>query len=143
MTKAVPHPLETRQTPNSTPNRGRGFATFDEPGKTLLVDDEGYPDFVAIQQTEEFAALRRSALVFIFPATALFLTWYLTYVVASAYAHDLMSMKVVGVVNVGIVVGLLQFVSTIVLTLSYARYARRRLDPQASAVRGLAESVED
>ncbi|WNV84267.1 DUF485 domain-containing protein [Umezawaea sp. Da 62-37] len=143
MTKAVPLPPETRQPPNSALNRGRGFATFDEPGKTLLVDDEGNPDFVAIQQTEEFAALRRSALVFIFPATALFLTWYLTYVIASAYAHDFMATRVLGVVNVGIVVGLLQFASTIVLTLSYARYAKRRLDPQARAVRALAESVED
>jgi uncharacterized membrane protein (DUF485 family) len=139
MTKAVPHPLESRQ----PPNRGRGFATFDEPAKPLLVDEEGNPDFVAIQGSEEFRALRRRALVFIFPMTALFLAWYLTYVIASAYAHDFMSTRVLGVINVGIVLGLLQFVTTVVLTLSYARYAKRRLDPQVAVVRGLAGIVEE
>jgi len=139
MTKAVPRPLDSRQ----TPNRGRGFATFDEPAKPLLVDDEGNPDFVAIQQSEEFKVLRRRALVFIFPMTALFLAWYLTYVIASAYAHDFMSTRVVGVVNVGILLGLLQFVTTVALTLTYARYAKRRLDPQVTAVRGLAGIVEE
>ncbi len=139
MTKAVPRPLDSRQ----TPNRGRGFATFDEPAQPLLVDDEGNPDFVAIQQSEEFKALRRRSLVFIFPATALFLTWYLTYVLASAYAHDFMSTRVLGVVNIGILLGLLQFVTTVVLTLAYARYAKRTLDPQVTAVRGLAGIVEE
>jgi len=139
MTKAVPHPLESRQ----TANRGRGFATFDEPSKPLLVDEDGNPDFVALQQSEEFKALRRRALVFVFPMTALFLTWYLTYVIASAYAHDFMSTRVLGVVNVGILLGLLQFVTTVVLTLTYARYAKRRLDPQVRLVRGLAGIVEE
>jgi len=139
MTKAVPHPLESRQ----SPNRGRGFATFDEPSKPLLVDGDGNPDFVAIQGSEEFRALRRRALVFIFPMTALFLAWYLTYVIASAYAHDFMSTRVIGVVNVGILLGLAQFVTTVALTLSYARYARRRLDPQVDVVRGLAGIVEE
>jgi uncharacterized membrane protein (DUF485 family) len=139
MTKAVPHPLESRQ----TPNRGRGFATFDEPAKPLLVDEDGNPDFVAIQQSAEFKALRRSALVFVFPMTALFLAWYLTYVIASAYAHDFMSTRVFGVVNVGILLGLLQFVTTVALTITYSRYAKRKLDPQVSVVRRLAGIVEE
>ncbi|MEO6766032.1 MAG: DUF485 domain-containing protein [Umezawaea sp.] len=139
MTKALPRSLDSRQ----SPNRGRGFATFDEPAKPLLVDEDGNPDFVAIQQSEEFKALRRRALVFVFPMTALFLTWYLTYVIASAYAHEFMSTRVFGVVNVGILLGLLQFVTTVVLTLSYARYAKRKLDPQVSVVRGLAGIVEE
>lgn len=139
MTKAVPRPLESRQ----IPNRGRGFATFDEPAKSLLVDEDGNPDFIAIQQSEEFQALRRRTLIFVFPMTALFLTWYLTYVIASAYAHDFMSTRVLGVVNVGILLGLLQFATTVVLTLSYARYAKRRLDPQVSVVRALTGIVEE
>ncbi|MFD9738866.1 DUF485 domain-containing protein [Umezawaea sp. NPDC059074] len=107
------------------------------------MDGDGNPDFVAIQGSEEFRALRRRALVFVFPMTALFLAWYLTYVIASAYAHDFMSTRVVGVVNVGILLGLAQFVTTVALTLSYARYARRRLDPQVDVVRGLAGIVEE
>lgn len=134
MTKAMPPLVESRQ----VPSKGRGFATFDEPDKRLLVDHEGNPDFVAIQQSDEFATLRRRVLLFVFPMTALFLSWYLTYVLASAYAHEFMSTRVVGVVNVGLLFGMLQFVSTIVLTLTYARYARRKLDPQVDEVRELA-----
>src|SRR5688572_9284058 len=119
MTKALPHSAESR----SAPYRGRGFATFDDPGKPLLLDDDGKPDFVAIQQSDEFKVLRRRVLVFVFPMTLLFLAWYLTYVLASAFAHEFMSTKVFGVVNVGILFGLAQFATTIVLTLTYARYA--------------------
>lgn len=139
MTKALPHSAESR----SAPYRGRGFATFDDPAKPLLLDDDGNPDFVAIQQSDEFKVLRHRVRVFVFPAAALFLTWYLTYGVASAYAHDFMSTKVVGVVNVGILLGLAQFATTIVLTLTYARYAKRRLDPQVAVVRKLAGIVEE
>jgi uncharacterized membrane protein (DUF485 family) len=103
-----------------------------------LVDHEGNPDFVAIQQSEEFRGLRRRVLLFVFPMTALFLAWYLTYVAASAYAHDFMSTRVFGVVNVGLLFGMLQFVSTIALTLTYSRYAKRKLDPQVDEVRKLA-----
>jgi uncharacterized membrane protein (DUF485 family) len=139
MTKALPHSAESR----SAPNRGRGFATFDDPATPLLIDDDGNPDFVAIQQSDEFKLLRHRVRVFVFPATLLFLTWYLTYGVASAYAHDFMSTRVFGVVNVGILLGLAQFVTTIILTLTYARYAKRRLDPQVAVVRELAGIVEE
>ena len=138
MTKAMPPAVESRR----ASSKGRGFATFDEPDKPLLVDHEGNPDFVAIQQSDEFTTLRRRVLLFVFPMTALFLSWYLTYVLASAYAHEFMSTRVFGVVNIGLLFGMLQFVSTIVLTLAYARYARRRLDPQVDDVRALAGLVD-
>ena len=50
-----------------------------------------------------------------------------------------MGTRVYGVVNVGLLFGLLQFATTIALTLAYARYARRRLDPQVAAVRSLTD----
>ena len=62
--------------------------------------------------------------------TALFLSSYLTFVLLSAYAHEFVSTKVIGVINVGILLGLGQFVTSIIITLGYARYAKRRLDPQ-------------
>lgn len=134
MTKSMPPPARPR--PGARP----GFATFDldpEPGPAFL-DANGDPDFVALQESPDFQRLRRSAVRFALPATALFLVWYLAYVLASAYAPEFMGRPVFGAVNIGLLFGLLQFASTVVITLLYGRYARRTLDPQTDAVRALA-----
>ncbi|WP_407924315.1 DUF485 domain-containing protein [Actinomadura macrotermitis] len=67
--------------------------------------------------------------------TAAFLLWYLLYVVLSAYARGFMGTKIIGEVNVALVFGLLQFVSTFLIAWLYERYARRRLEPLAAEVR--------
>ncbi|CCH33496.1 DUF485 domain-containing protein [Actinosynnema sp. NPDC047251] len=129
MTKAILPPGESR--------RARGFATFEEPPPPLLVDAAGRPDFAAIRDTDEFRELKRRTTVFVLPAVLGFLAWYLGYVVASAFAPEFMGTKVLGEINTGMVFGLLQFVSTLALTVAYARYARRRIDPQVAQVRAL------
>ncbi|OZM69878.1 clumping factor B, partial [Amycolatopsis antarctica] len=80
--------------------------------------------------------LKRRLRVFVFPMTGLFLVWYLLYVLLADYAHGFMSTKVVGNINVGLILGLLQFVSTFVITGLYVRYANRKLDPIADRIRG-------
>lgn len=103
----------------------------------------GAPDFVAIQNSPEFAALRRRFRRFVFPVSALFFLWYLTYVLLAAYAREFMSHRLVGSVNVGLVLGLLQFVSTIAITVGYLRFARTRIDPQVAAIRADAGVAEE
>ncbi|MGM1065430.1 DUF485 domain-containing protein [Saccharothrix sp. Mg75] len=132
MTKAILPPADSRQA-----RGGRGFATFEEPPPALLIDDDGKPDFVALQDSADFRELRRRTMIFVLPATCGFLLWYLGYVSLSAWAPDFMGTPVLGVLNVGLLFGLLQFVTTIALTLSYSRYARRTLDPRVAAVRSL------
>ncbi|OLF04922.1 hypothetical protein BLA60_38820 [Actinophytocola xinjiangensis] len=95
----------------------------------------GAPDFVAIQESAEFAALRRRFRLFVFPVSALFFLWYLTYVLLAAFARDFMSHQLFGSINVGLALGVLQFVTTVAITFGYVRYARRRLDPSAAAIR--------
>lgn len=95
--------------------------------------DEG--QWTEVQSSAEFVELRRRLRVFVFPMTVLFLVWYLTYVVLADYAHGFMSTKLVGNINVGLVLGLLQFVSTFVITTLYVRYANRKLDPLAGKLR--------
>jgi uncharacterized membrane protein (DUF485 family) len=46
-----------------------------------------------------------------------------------------MAIKVWGNVNVGLLVGLGQFVSTFIITGIYVRFANRELDPRAEAIR--------
>ncbi|MET8852201.1 DUF485 domain-containing protein [Amycolatopsis sp. NPDC004625] len=100
------------------------------------------PDYPAIQASPEFVSLRRRFRGFVFPMSFAFFAWYMTYVLLAAYAHDFMSRKVFGQVNVGIVLGIGQFASTALVTWLYLRYARRRLDPRVAELRaraGLAE----
>ncbi|MHA6797831.1 DUF485 domain-containing protein [Bounagaea algeriensis] len=92
-----------------------------------------------VQAGPEFADLRRRLRRFVFPVSALFLAWYLIYVLLADYAHGFMSIKLVGNINVGLVLGLLQFVSTFVITTLYVRFANRRLDPAAERIRSEVE----
>lgn len=70
--------------------------------------------------------------------TAAFLGWYLCYVLLAAYARSFMSFQLVGEINVGLVLGLLQFVSTVVITVWYARFARKNVDPDVRRIRAMA-----
>jgi uncharacterized membrane protein (DUF485 family) len=93
------------------------------------------PDYLTIQHSEEFRRLRARFRRFVFPMTLLFIVWYFAYVLLAAYAHELMATKVYGQINVAILLGIGQFVSTALITIAYLRFARRRLDPQAEKVR--------
>ena len=88
-----------------------------------------------VQASPEFRALRRRLRRFVFPMSALFLGWYLTYVLLASYAKPFMAVKLAGNINVGLVLGLLQFASTFVITILYVRFARRAVDPAAAEIR--------
>jgi len=90
--------------------------------------------FVDLQGSEEFAELRSRFRRFVFPMTALFLAWYFLYVLLSVYAPVFMSHKVLGNINVGLILGIGQFVSTFAITILYVRWADREFDPRAAAL---------
>ncbi|HEY8092124.1 MAG TPA: DUF485 domain-containing protein [Acidimicrobiales bacterium] len=90
--------------------------------------------YIEMQQTEEFGELRRRFRRFVFPMTALFLAWYFLYVLLAAYAPDFMSQKVYKEINVGLLFGFGQFISTFVITILYVRWADREFDPRAEAL---------
>ena len=91
--------------------------------------------FVAMQASPEFQELRNRLRRFVFPMTAVFLIWYFAYVWLGAFAHDFMATKVWGDINIGILIGLGQFVTTFLITFIYVRFANRELDPRAAAIR--------
>ncbi|WP_240810255.1 DUF485 domain-containing protein [Actinomadura sp. WMMA1423] len=91
------------------------------------------------QGSTEFQELRRRFRRFVFPMTAAFLSWYLLYVVLSGWARDFMGTQLFGAVNIALVFGLLQFVSTFLIAYLYARHAERRLDPVSDALRARIE----
>ncbi len=106
----------------------------DLPSATTEVSASGHR-FVEVQASPEFQELRSRLRRFVFPMTAVFLLWYFAYVMLGAFAHDFMATKVFGDVNVGLLIGLGQFLTTFVITGLYVRFANRELDPRAGAIR--------
>ena len=95
---------------------------------------EADDQYMAVQATPEFQALRKKFRGFVFPMTAFFLAWYFLYVLLSIFASDFMNKALFGKITIGLVFGLLQFVTTFAITFIYARWANRDLDPAADAV---------
>jgi len=97
--------------------------------------DPAHVDYRAVQESPEFQQLRRSHRRFVFPVLGACLVWYLAYVLLAVYAHDFMSTRVWGSVNVAMVFGLAQVVTTFAVTTWYVRFANTRLDPVAEQIR--------
>mgnify|MGYP002651901112 CR=1 FL=1 len=91
--------------------------------------------FLAMQASPEFQELRTRLRRFVFPMTAFFLVWYGLYVALGAFAHDFMAIRVFGNINVALVMGLGQFVTTFAITWAYVRFANNTIDPMATELR--------
>ncbi|MEU8518332.1 DUF485 domain-containing protein [Streptomyces sp. NBC_01216] len=96
--------------------------------------------FVEVQESPEFAELRRTYRSFAFPLTLGFITWYLLYVLLSNYAGGFMGIRLFGNVNVALVLGLGQFLTTFLIAWLYSRHAAGRLDPKAEAIKSRMEA---
>src|SRR3954447_18166383 len=99
-------------------------------------------DFEQVQSTGQFQELRKRHRSFVFPRAVAFLLWYFAYVLLADYAVGFMSTKVWGNINIGLILGLLQFVSTFAITGWYVSYSNRRLDPIAAEIRNEIEGHE-
>ena len=117
-------PLE-RRTPLERRRHGGGA----QPGRTSAI---GYE---AVRASRDFWTIQRRYGSFVRPVCTLFIIWYFLFVMIAVFAPGFMRMSVFGDVNVGLCFGVLQFVSTFVIAMSYRRWARRRLDPLSDRLR--------
>ena len=106
------------------------------------------PVYDSLHESADFVELRRRFRAFVFPATIAFLTWYLLYVVMSNWATDFMDTKVVGNINVALVFGLLQFVTTFLLAYRLRAVRQQPARPvgtraRAALRRGRSEGARD
>ncbi|WP_411700967.1 DUF485 domain-containing protein [Conyzicola sp.] len=92
-------------------------------------------DFEQAEASEPFRRLKRTHRSFVFPLGVAFLVWYFAYVLLADYAHDFMATPVIGNINVGLLLGLGQFVTTFAITTWYVAFANRKLDPLADEIR--------
>ena len=88
-----------------------------------------------VEGSSEFVELRKKFRNFAFPMTVAFLVWYFLYVLLSVYAVDWMSLKVFGNITTGLLISLLQFVTTFLITWLYIRHANKSLDPLAAKLK--------
>lgn len=91
--------------------------------------------YLAVLKSPEFQDLRKRYRRWVIPVTVGALLWYLTYVLLAAYASDFMAQILFGNINLGLVLGLAQFITTFGITSAYVRYADRVLDPRSARIR--------
>ena len=114
--------------PGLSPDRGPASPPGAAPSPTP-------EQFQAVQRSEDFGRLRSSFRSFAIPMTVAFLVWYFAYVLLSTYAEGLMSTPVLGNLNLGLLMGISQFLMTFLITWLYIRHANRSLDPISSRIR--------
>ncbi len=96
------------------------------------IDEARAARYLEVQQSKEFGELRRRFRRFVFPWTVAFLAWYFLYVLLCSFLPEFMATRVWGYINIGLILGLLQFVSTFAITMIYVRWADREFDPAAA-----------
>ena len=67
--------------------------------------------------------------------TVAFFVWYLLFVIMGAFFPQVMAIRLWDNITLGLVLGLLQFVTTFAITFAYVRFSNRVLDPRATALR--------
>jgi uncharacterized membrane protein (DUF485 family) len=107
-------------TPNSPPSAGGGVRRI---------------DYRAVEDSPDFRELKARHRRFVLPVAALAVVWFLAYVLLATYASDFMATPVWGRINIGLLLGLAQFVTTFAITMIYVSYANRQLDPLAEKLR--------
>jgi uncharacterized membrane protein (DUF485 family) len=91
--------------------------------------------YVEVQRSAAFREVRTRYRRFVVPGVAVFLVWYVSYLVSATAAPGLMARPVAGAVNVGMLAGLGQFLTTFLFTWAYARHARLHRDRAALELR--------
>ncbi|MDG4859822.1 DUF485 domain-containing protein [Streptomyces sp. T-3] len=91
--------------------------------------------YLEVQRSAAFQEVRSRYRRFVIPAVAAFFSWYVAYVITATTAPGLMAQPVAGAVNVAMLAGLGQFLTTFALTWAYARHARLRRDRPALDLR--------
>ncbi|MDY0323864.1 MAG: DUF485 domain-containing protein [Candidatus Carbobacillus sp.] len=98
-----------------------GMPEKDQP----LQNEVSSAKFAQIARSQEFRALRRAKLTFIWPVSLLFIVFYLLLPLLAGYAKPLMSQYVVGFITFGYAYGLIYYLIAWGLAFLYVIVARR------------------
>ena len=98
-------------------------------GRAHAADD--HIDWEAVEHSPEFQELVRARKSFVLPATIFFLSWYMGFILLTAFAEDFMADRVYEGLTVGYVLALTQFLMVLVLGLAYLSRSAKTFDPLA------------
>ncbi|AGF71836.1 DUF485 domain-containing protein [Corynebacterium halotolerans] len=87
-----------------------------------------------MQASPQFGKLRKTYRSFTFPMSVAFFIWYIAYVLTATYFPEQMGQPFLGL-NVGLWLGLAQFLTTFLITYIYVVYANKNIEPQAAEIR--------
>lgn len=93
----------------------------------------------ATQASSKFQKLKKSYRGFAFPLTIAFLVWYFLYVILTAFAREWVSTPVFGNVNIALILGVLQFISTFLIAWLYERHSSHKLDAPSEEIKHAVE----
>jgi uncharacterized membrane protein (DUF485 family) len=113
-----------RRQPSRSPTTGR------------MTAEEAVTATEAVGRDPEMVELERRHSRFVWPATILFLVYYMSLNVLAGTSPGLMGRKLFGEFTFGYLFALSQFVMAFVVAWVYARWAATRMDPLASDLRG-------
>ena len=99
---------------------------------TTQRDPGGEIDWRAIEGSPDFQELVRKRRSFVLPGTIFFLTWYMGFILLTAYAESFMSERVYEGLTVGYCLALTQFLMVLVLGLLYLHKSANVFDPLAA-----------
>ena len=92
-------------------------------------------DLIEMSKSEEFADLKTRFRGFTFPAIIIALLWFFAFLVVATFFPEAMAIEMGGGFNIGLVLGILQFVTTFVITWMYVKFANKNLEPRQAAIR--------
>lgn len=92
-------------------------------------------DYPAFEKTPKYRQLRKRQRGFVIPVLIGALLWYFLYVILAVFASEWMATPVIGVINIGLILGLSQFVVTFAVTMWYVSYSNKKLDPLSAELR--------
>lgn len=92
-----------------------------------------------MQSDPKFLDLKKTFRSFTFPMSIAFFLWYILYVVFATYAGDIMGHTLWGHINVGMILGFLQFLTTFLITWFYVNFANKKIEPRAAEIRQVME----
>jgi len=91
-------------------------------------------DWLAIEKTPRFKKLHRTKSRFLFFLMGVALVYFFCLPLSTAYFQSILTIKVWGVINIGLLFALSQFVIAWGIAIIYAKRANQDFDQQAKAI---------
>lgn len=103
--------------------------------------DDAARGLAALRSSPEYIRVRRRARAFTFLTGALVIAWFLLLLWASGYQRDVLAIRLVGQLSLGMVFAWSQILTAVLAAVLFVRHSRR-IDDEVSSLRDRSEGAE-